>query len=75
MKRDSVSVYIHMRRDALLPPYAPVHILDDPASFPQLFKYLIDGVTLNQKTNKTIRISYSLKYKYSKTRSLLKNKW
>ena len=30
MKRDSVSAYVHMRRDTSLPLYAPVHILDNP---------------------------------------------
>ena len=30
MKRDSLSAYVHMRRDTTLPLYAPVHILDDP---------------------------------------------
>ena len=29
MKRDSVSAYVHMRRDSSLPLYAPVHTLDD----------------------------------------------
>ena len=57
----SVSVYVHMRRDTSFPLYAPGHILDDPPSFPQLLKYLMDGLPLNQKTNKNIRISYSLK--------------
>ena len=30
MKRDSVSAYVHMRRDTPLPLYAPVRILDYP---------------------------------------------
>ena len=34
----------------------------------------MDGLFLNQKTNKNIRISYSLKYKHSKKNSLWKNK-
>ena len=35
MKRDSVSVYVHMRGDTPLPLYAgPVQILDDPPPFP-----------------------------------------
>ena len=34
MKRDSVSVYIHMRRDTALPLYALAHVLDDPPPFP-----------------------------------------
>ena len=47
MKRDSVSAYVHMRRDTPLPLYAPVHILDDPPPFPQLRTYLMDGLFLN----------------------------
>ena len=38
MKRDSVSVYVHMRRDIPSPPppsYAVVPILDDPPILPQ----------------------------------------
>ena len=62
-----------MRRDTPLPLYAPVHILDDPPPFLQLRTYLMDGVFLNQKTNK-IRISYSLKYKYSKKEYILYEK-
>ena len=30
----------------------------------------MDGLSLNQKTNKNIRISYSLKYKHSKKKNL-----
>ena len=33
-------------------------------SIPQLRTYLMDEQFLNQKTNKSIRISYSLKYKH-----------
>ena len=65
MKRDSVSAQVHMRRDTPLPLYTHVHILDEPPSFPQLRKYLMDGLPLNQKTNKKIRISYSLKYNHA----------
>ena len=54
MKRDSVSAYLHMRSDTPLPLYATAHILDDPPSFPLLRKYLMDGLPLNQKTNKNI---------------------
>ena len=32
----------------------------------------MDGLFLNQKTNKNIRISYSLKYKHSKRKSFTK---
>ena len=53
MKIDSVSAYVHMRHDNFLPLYAPVHILDD-LSFPQLLKYLMDGLPLSQKTNKNL---------------------
>ena len=30
MKRDSVSVYVHMKRDIPIPLYASVNILNDP---------------------------------------------
>ena len=58
MKRDSLSAYVHMWRDTPLPPYAPIHIFGDPPPFPWLRTYLMDGLFLNQKTNKNIRISY-----------------
>ena len=79
MKRDSVSAYVHKRRDTQFLMYAPVHIWDDlpkPRSppFPQLRMCEMDGLFLNQKTNKNTRISYSLKSKYSKKKSLQKNK-
>ena len=48
-----------------LPQYAPVHNLDDPSPLPQLCTYLMDGLFLNQKANKNIQISYSLKYRHS----------
>ena len=57
------------------PLYAPVHILDDPTQFPQLRAYLIDGLFLNQKTNKNVRKPYLQKYKHPKKNSLRKNKW
>ena len=34
MKRDSVSAYVHMKRDTPLPLYASVNILDDPLDSP-----------------------------------------
>ena len=34
MKRDSVSTYVHMKRDTPLPLHASVNILNDPAPFP-----------------------------------------
>ena len=70
MKRDSVSAYVHMRHDTPLPLLAPVHILVDHAPFPQLCTYLMDDLFLNQKTNKNIQVSYSLKYKHSKKKFL-----
>ena len=69
MKRDSVSAYVHMRRDTPPPSlYAALRILDDPPSQSpqQLRTHLIDDPFLNQKTYKYIRISYLLKYKHSK---------
>ena len=77
MKRVSVCAYVLMRHDTSLPLYAHVHIFDDPSPtpFPYLCKYLMDGLFLNQKTNKNIQISCSLKYKHSKKKSLRKNKW
>ena len=52
--------------------YAPVHILDNPLPFPRLRTYLMDSLFLNQKTNKKIRILYSLKYKYSEKKLFTK---
>ena len=34
MKRESVSKYVHMRRDTPLPLYAPVHNFDGPLHSP-----------------------------------------
>ena len=54
-------------QDVAPPPlYASVRILDDPPSPQKLRTYLIDGLFLNQKTYKYIRILHSLKYKRSK---------
>ena len=72
MKKDSVSAYVHMRRNIPLFLYAQVHILDEPPSFPQLRKYIMDGLHLNQKTNTNIRISYSMKYLNSKIKIFAK---
>ena len=55
-----------MRRDTPLSLFAPVHVFDDPIHSSSCLS------TLNQKTNKNIRILYSLKYKYSKKKSLRK---
>ena len=58
---------------------AAVRVLDDPQS-PYLLHnwwlmtYLTDGLFLNQKPYKNIWISYSLKYKHSKTNFFTK-KW
>ena len=68
MKRD----YVHMRRDTPLPLCTPVHILVDLPLFPSLRTYLMGGLFLNQKTNKNIRLSYTLKYNHSKKNSLRK---
>ena len=60
-----------------IPLYAPVNILDDsplrPPPFLQLRTCLMGGLFLNEKTNKNIQISYSLKYKHSKKNSLRKS--
>ena len=72
MKIEGVSAYVHMKCDTPLPLYAPVHILHGPLLYPQFHMYLIDGLFLNQKTNKNIRISYSLKYKHSKKKFFAK---
>ena len=67
MKRDSVSVYIHMRRDIILPYVRICAHFGWPSPSPhQLRTYLTDGPFLNQKIYKDIRISYSLNYKHSK---------
>ena len=55
-----------------LPLYTPVHILNDALSFPQLRMYLMDGLFLNQKTNKNIQKSFSLKYKHSRNKIFYK---
>ena len=49
--------------------YAPVHVFD---LFPQLHKYLMDGLLFNQKTNKNIWISHLLKDKHSKKKLFAK---
>ena len=64
-KIDSASACIHMKRDTPLP------LLNDPSPFPQLRTYLMDGLFLNHKTNKNIRVSYSLKYRYSKKKKVI----
>ena len=64
MKRDSVSDFVHMRRDTPLPLYVPVHILDDPSSIPPA-AWVLNRWPISQPQKKNIRISYSLKYKHS----------
>ena len=71
MKRDvknikSVSAYADMKRDTPIPLYVSLCILDDPLPFSWLRTYFMNSLFLNQKTNKNIRILYSLKYKHSK---------
>ena len=61
-----------MKYDTLLPLYVSVNILDDPPQLPLLSTYLMNDLFLNQKTNKNIRISYSLKYKHSKKKIIYK---
>ena len=60
-----------MRCDTPLSMYTPVHSLDDPPPFSKLRTYLMDD---NEKINNKIRISYSLKYKYSKKKTMLYQK-
>ena len=50
---------IYVTYDQCLNSSTPLHILDDPLSppFPQLRTYLMYGLFLDQKTNKSIRIS------------------
>ena len=55
-----------------LPLVRYVRILDDSSSIPQLRTYLMDGLFLNQKANKNIRIVYSLKCKHLKKKILKK---
>ena len=55
--------------------YAPVYILCYTPLFPQLPTYIMDWIFPNQKTNKNILISHSLKYKHLKKNYLRKNKW
>ena len=74
MKRVSVSAYVPMKHDTSLPLNIFASIFDDPPPFPLLRTSLMDGLFLNQKTNKNIRILYSLKCKHLKKNCLRKNK-
>ena len=51
MKRDSVSVYVHMSHDTLLPLYTPVHILDEPSSILPV-AYVLNGWPISQPKKK-----------------------
>ena len=62
MKRDSVSAYVHIRRDT--PSRSCTHFGWHLLSPQKLRRYVIDGPSLNQKTYKDIRILYSVKYKH-----------
>ena len=50
MKSDSVSAYIHMRRETLVPLYAAVRILDDPPHLPSV-EYVLNWWPLSQPKN------------------------
>ena len=65
----SVSAYVHTRHDipSLCTQLNAFWLTPIPE---RLRTYLIDGPFLNQKTYKDIRISYSLKYNYSKNKFL-----
>ena len=47
MKRDSVSAYVHMRRDPPLPLHTTLHILDEPPSIPPV-AYVLNGWRISQ---------------------------
>ena len=49
MKRDSVSTYVHMKRDTPLPLYASVNILDDSLHSPS---YVHNGWPISQPKDK-----------------------
>ena len=51
MKRDSVSAYVHMRRDPPLPLHTTLHILDEPPSIPPV-AYVLNGWRISQPKNK-----------------------
>ena len=58
--------------DSFFQPPPPVHICTHfgcPPPFPHLCTYVMEGLFLNQKVNKNIRISCLLKYKHSKKNS------
>ena len=72
MKTDSVSAYVHMRRDSPSP-YMQLYLFwmtrpppPLPQSTHQLRTHLTGGPFLNQKTYNYIWISYLLKHRYSK---------
>ena len=51
MKRDSVSAYVHLRRDTPLPMYAPVRILDDPRSI-SIVTHILNGWSISERKDK-----------------------
>ena len=60
------SIYVSYDEFFILPfPSTHLHTFWMTPSFPLSRTYLMDGLFLNQKTNKNIRISYSQKYKHS----------
>ena len=55
MKRDSVSVYVHMKRDIPIPLYASVNILNEPPSPPSfitLVTNILNGWPISQTKDK-----------------------
>ena len=68
--------YVHIFRPIFQLPspctYLCAFLITSPP-FPQLRTYLMDDLFLNQKTNKTIPISYSLIYKHSKKHKFFKS--
>ena len=53
MKGDSVSAYVHRRRNTPLPLYAPVNILDDPS--PHCLSYVHTKCMAYFSTKRQIR--------------------
>ena len=66
MKTDRVSAYVHMRYDIHSPCTQLCTFWITPSIPQQLCTYVNDGPFFNQKTNKDIPISLSLKYNYFK---------
>ena len=51
MKRDSVSAFVHMKRDTPLSLYPSVNILDEPPSIP-IVMYILNGRPISQPKDK-----------------------